>query len=107
MFEQILSVYWMLVPQTERTQLAKDFKMIASGHTEIRDSELITDGFTNEDLKAFTLEAMCEYIGSKETYMRAWELTVAKAHSIVNPPIGVIKGADDETAKTIKNVNKK
>ena len=88
---QIYQQVWISLDKEIRNLLAKDLKIMRTGITEIRDQVVISDGFTNDDLKQITLEKMCEYIGSQETFSRAWELTIAKAKSILNPPIGVIK----------------
>lgn len=68
------------------------WKIPRSGVSEVRDQTVISDGHTYEDLLAITHERMNEYIGSEETFARAWEITVAKAYSELHPPIGVIKG---------------
>lgn len=74
-----------------REYLGHMWKIPRTGITEVRDQEVITDGHTYEDLLAITHERMNEYIGSEETFARAWEITVAKAFSELHPPIGVIK----------------
>lgn len=86
-----------------RDYISQVFKVPLSGVTEVRDQEVISDGHTYDDLKVITLDAMCDYIGSQETFARAWELTCAKAHSELHPPVGVIKSkqeiADEVNAK--------
>lgn len=94
--EKVVPQHWMLLPRDIRQYLATVFNISLSGITEIRDSEVITDGRTINDLEALSLERMCEYVGSQETFARAFELTIAKAHSELNPPIGIIKGNVDE-----------
>ncbi len=77
---------WMLLPKDVRDLLVLRFDIPKTGISEIRDQDLISDGRTVEDLKAITLEKMCIYIGSEETYARAWELTCAKAKYELSPP---------------------
>lgn len=86
MFDHIYTHIWMLVPYEERMVLVEHFDITKSGVTEIRNEEVLTDGYTNDDLAAITAERMAAFVGSEEPFMRLWELTVAKAHSIVNPP---------------------
>lgn len=88
---QIYQQVWISLDKETRLLLAEDLKLTRTGVTEIRDQVVVSDGFTNDDLKQITLEKMCEYIGSTETFARAWELTIAKAKSVLNPPMGIIK----------------
>lgn len=77
----------MLLDKQVRNHLVKVFNIPRTGITEIRDQEIIRDGYSDEDLKAITLEKMNEYIGSTEVFPRAWELTCSKARYELNPPI--------------------
>lgn len=92
----------MHISKEVRDYLAAMWKIPQSGITEIRDQTVLSDGHTYDDLSVITLEKMTEYIGSEESFARAWELTVMKAYSELHPPVGVIKGegvpppADDE-----------
>lgn len=92
MYERVLPALWMLVPREERAVIARDFDIVATGVTEVRDQTVLSDGFTYDDLGKLTVEAMSEYVGSTETLPRLWELTVAKARSIVHPVVGMISG---------------
>lgn len=91
--EKITPQQFILLPKETREHLATVFNIPKSSHTEIRDSEVITDGRTMADLEAISKEKMAEYVGSDETFGRLWELTIAKAHSELHPPVGVIKAA--------------
>lgn len=94
--ERILPAQFMHISKEVRDYIALMWSIPRSGITEIRDQEVLTDGHTYEDLSVITLEKMCEYIGSQETFGRAWELTVAKAYSELHPPVGTIgKIAED------------
>lgn len=99
--EKITPQLWMLLARETREHLAKQFKVPKSGVTEIRDQELISDGRTMIDLEVFTREAMCEYVESDETFGRAFELVIAKAHSELHPPIGVIKAKEVEITVSV------
>lgn len=84
---------WMQIPADERAELVNHFSIPRTGYTEVHDNIVVSDGYSTEDLRVLTPEAMTEYVGSEinESMLRLWELTVAKAHSIVNPPVGTIK----------------
>lgn len=86
MFERIYQQHWMALPKNVRHHLVEIFDIKRSGITEIRDQEVISDGTTNNDLGEITLEKLNEYIGSVETFPRAWEITLMKVHSELNPP---------------------
>ena len=75
----------MAVPKEKRIRLAEIFSIPQTGIKEIIDQTVKCDGYLNEDLQAITLEKMCEYIGSQEPFSRAWELTLMKVHSELNP----------------------
>lgn len=85
---------WMLLPKETRTHLAYVFSIPVSGVTEIRDQEVITDGRTVVDLEALSADRMAEYVGSTDTFARLFELTMAKAHSELHPPVGVIMASE-------------
>jgi hypothetical protein len=90
--DAILPQQWMHVPRETREKIAEDFHVGRSGVTEIRDSDVITDGRTREDLAVLTSTAMAEYVGSEDSFGRLWELTIAKAHSELHLPVGIIAG---------------
>ena len=60
-----------------------------TGITEIFNEEIRQDGYCIDDLRVITLSKMTEYIGSEETFPRAWEITCSKAKSEVYPPINL------------------
>lgn len=98
MYIQIVPQLWMLVPKAERDLLAKQFELPRTGITEVIDQTVITDGYRAEDLINITLEKMVAFVGSEESFMRAWELTTMKAHSLLNPPT-VFIGTQEELNK--------
>lgn len=96
---QVYPQQWISLAKETRLHLIHVFNLIRTGISEIRDQELVSDGFTVDDLKAITHEKMNEYIGSVETFARAWEVTLAKVHAELNPPIAAIQNIDgDATA---------
>lgn len=76
----------MILPSDMKAHLVKVFNITRTGVTEIRDSEVIRDGYTADDLLSISHEKMTAYIGSEETFPRAWELTCMKARYELNPP---------------------
>lgn len=106
--ERILPGQFMHLSREIREYLGHMWKIPQSGISEVRDQTVISDGHTYDDLATITHEKMTEYIGSEETFARAWEITVAKAYSELHPPIGVIKrnveyaGMEVEDTETTK-----
>lgn len=88
--EQITPQLWMLLSRETRDHLIKEFKVPKSGITEIRNEELLSDGRTLEDLKVINSESMANYVGSDESFGRLFELTLAKSHAELHPPVGII-----------------
>lgn len=123
-FDRIVPQLWMLVSPAERLVIAASFTLPRSGITEIRDQDVVTDGYTIDDLQHLTAERMAEWVGepadTELSFSRLWELTVAKAHSIVMPPEAlmvvideasnvpaeVYEAAPEVVAKTKKNGSK-
>lgn len=91
--DRIYPAQWMHHSKEMRDKIARDFDLSRTGVTEIRDQDVISDGYTVHDLANITLNKMCAYIGSEETFARAWELTIAKVYSELHPPAGTIGSA--------------
>jgi len=91
MYNNVPTQLWMQLEKTIRNHLVSVFNIPRTGVTEIFNNEVRADGYSAEDLKAITLEKMTEYIGSEETFPRAWEITCSKANSEVNPPMNMLK----------------
>lgn len=94
--DRIYQQHWITLPKEQREHLTKVFEVPMSGIKEIRDATVISDGHTNEDLKEITLEKLNAYIGSEETFPRAWEITISKAKYELNPPILIGSLADSK-----------
>lgn len=90
MHERITVQQWMLLPRETRIVLAEAFNIPRTGITEIIDDRVVTDGHSNDNLMVITKEKMCEWIGSEETFHRAWEICISKANGIVNPPVNIM-----------------
>ncbi len=91
--EKIYSQHWIDLPQATRNHLVKVFNIPLTGITEIRDQTVVSDGHTNSDLQAITLEKMAAYVGSPATlsFSRLWEITLSKIKYELNPPVLEIK----------------
>ena len=95
MYNNVPPQLWMLLDKKIREHLVTVFDIKKTGPTEIRDNLIIQDGYSVEDLKAISLEKMTAYIGSEETFPRAWEITCSKAKGEVYPPINISPMADE------------
>ena len=93
--QRIFPQQFMHLSQEMRTYFTQMWKIPRSGISEIRDQTVISDGHTYEDLAVITHELLNEYIGSEETFARAWEIACMKAYSELHPPVGVIKSRDE------------
>lgn len=89
-FEKVPTQLWMLIPRDERMVIVEAFGIERTGITKVYNDTVESDGYTSTDLEALTAERMAEWVGSDADFPRLWELTVAKARSIVNPPEAVI-----------------
>ena len=101
MFDHVLPALWMALSREERTLLAEHFELVPNGTTHVMNEEVISDGYTYEDLSGISAEKMEAFVGSSESFPRLWELTVAKARSILNPPMGVIAGQVKEVSEEV------
>lgn len=94
--QQIYPAVWMALKKDVQFHLIKIFGIVRTGVSEIRDQTVVSDGFTVEDLMKISHEKMTEYIGSEETFMRSWEITLAKVHAELNPPVAIIQNMNGE-----------
>ncbi len=79
MFEKISIGLWMFLPRAHRDHLVSVFDLKRTGISEIKNEEVISDGYSNADLEGITKEKMEAYIGSEaESFHRAWEITLSK-----------------------------
>jgi hypothetical protein len=111
MYNTVYPHIWMALSQEDRAHLVSVFDIKRTGVTEIRDQHLVSDGYTVEDLTAISLEKMIAYIGSEETFPRAWELTCMKVrYELSPPPIDMQKvineNKTENNAKTKKSEQK-
>lgn len=103
MYNQVLPQLWMVLPNDIKLHLVTVFNIKKTGVSEIRDSEVVRDGYTADDLLVISLEKMTNYIGSEETFPRAWELTCMKAKYELSPPPIEMKITSDEVMDALNN----
>lgn len=84
--EKVYQQNWIDLPRDVRARLAQVFGLERTGITEVRDQTVVSDGYTNGDLQGITLDKMNQYIGSVETFPRAWEITLMKVKYELHPP---------------------
>lgn len=99
--ERLTPGQWMHNTKELRDHLAKQFDVPQSKATEIRDQDIVSDGRSYDDLLVITKEALCKYIGSEETFARAWEIACSKGWSELHPPMGTIQPV---AAKTVTEI---
>lgn len=56
--------HWLAIPRSVRDRFAKVFGLSPSTSVHVSDNQIVTDGYTQEDLKPVTLEALQSYTGS-------------------------------------------
>ena len=101
--ELIYPAVWMALPKEVKVHLAKVFGLSPTGITEVRDNTVVSDGYTIDDLRKISRENMCNYIGSEETFLRAWEITLSKVHTELHPGVIEIK----DVISSVKHESKK
>lgn len=102
-FTRIIPGLWMEIALEKKARLVEVFQLERTGGSEVHDNVLVSDGHTIKDLMGITKEKMEEYVGSTAEFSRLWELTLAKVHYELNPPIGVISVPDEEKPDIITN----
>lgn len=87
--EHVYVQNWMALPKETRDHLVKVFNLNRSGASEIRDQDIITDGYTNTDLLGITHTKMAEYTasGADVSFHRLWEITLSKVKYELSPEL--------------------
>jgi hypothetical protein len=67
MHTQLTTTQWLGLPSDVRRQLVETFGIPRSQGTHIQDNDVISDGYTHEDLAHITVPVMQMYLNSKET----------------------------------------
>ena len=88
--ERLTPAQFMLAPKEVRDYMHHMWKIPQSGGSEVVDGVQVSDGHTYQDLAIITKELLTEYIGSEESFLRAWEISVSKALTELHPPEVVI-----------------
>lgn len=58
---------WLNLSIPTRSLLVQRFNIPKSGYTHVQDGQILTDGYTEQDLQVVTVERLQEYLESKET----------------------------------------
>ena len=88
--ERLTPGQFMLAPKEVRDYMGHMWKIPQTSASEVVDNVQVSDGHTYQDLAIITKELLCEYIGSDESFLRAWEISVSKAITELHPPEVVI-----------------
>jgi len=89
--ERIFQQHWIEYPKDIREHLAKVFNLQRTGISEIRDNTVVSDGYTNDDLRGITQQKMIDYVGSDGDFNHLWKVSISKAKFELHPPLFEIK----------------
>ena len=78
MFTQIYVSQWMSLPRDVRVWLRTMFDIPQTNVVEVLNNTVITDGVTNDDLKAITLEKLQEFTKQEGKFSDLFEYLVQK-----------------------------
>jgi len=72
---------WLELPLMLRIQMADLFQIPKSGGSHVVSGEVLSDGHTNEDLKALTLDKMHSFTGDEsDDFLHLLKLTIDKVY---------------------------
>lgn len=85
--ETIQKFQWMKLSRPVREKLSELFGLERTGISEIRDDEVISDGFSDYDLQGITKEKMCEITGlpCELSFSSLWEVITVKITNDFHP----------------------
>ena len=83
--ERLTPGQWLMIPQDIRNKLVQLFSIPRSGYMDVRNLEVVSDGYTFDDLKAITTDKLKEYTGLKVGSM--YELLTAAIIKIQAPEV--------------------
>lgn len=73
---------WLKLSIPTRSLMIGQFNIPKSGFTHVQDGQILTDGYTEQDLQVVTVERLQEYLDSKETdFYKLLSKTVEKLES--------------------------
>lgn len=87
--DRIYPPVWMALDKDIKNVLIKEFNIEKGGQVEIHNQEVVKDGYRTEDLAVINIENMMKFVeqDTASSFMRMWELTLAKVQFILHPPI--------------------
>lgn len=59
-------IYWLNLTIPQRTLLIMNFNIPKTGFTHVQDGQIISDGYTDQDLQTLTLQRLQEYLKTNE-----------------------------------------
>lgn len=88
MQQQMTTFFWLKVPANTRARIKEVFGLTRSGGSIVqnmgRGIEVVSDGYTDQDLSEITVEKMQKYLKSKETeFWKLFSETQAKIEEIL------------------------
>ena len=97
MNDQIYQHYWVTLKSDLRASIAEMFSMRRSVICEVAGNKLVSDGYSNDDLKAINLDSINEKLATKfDKLEEAFNFLV---ESIENPPLmaaNILKTPNEE-----------
>lgn len=101
--KQLLPQEWMHLPQEVKRYMKELFGIKQTGHVEVFDNKVVTDGHTTEDLMAISVTKMQLFTGSdNENFRELLTLTIDKiqnAKKESSAPAEDKGGSDDTDTK--------
>jgi len=105
MFERLYQNQWMSLPREIRLWLRAMFDIPQTNVVEVRDNTVLTDGVTNDDLKAITLEKLKEFTKQEGTFAQLFEIVTQKLQfelAVQNGSITKLEEVKDLSTQPVK-----
>lgn len=75
-------IKWLNLPMNVKQELVRIFEIPQSGYVHVSDNIVLTDGHSDKDLQAVSLEKLQKYLGSSETdYYKLFDQVVESIKS--------------------------
>jgi hypothetical protein len=85
--DKINKFQWMRLPRETRSKLSEMFGLERTGVSEIRDDEVISDGYSDDDLSNITKEKLIGItkLSDEFSFQSMWELLIAHINPVEIP----------------------
>jgi hypothetical protein len=102
--QPLFSGYWVVLPQEVRNRMKMYFNVQKSSGSHVENGRLVSDGHTDEDLKAVSVEKMQTLLNSKEDdQVKLVEATIQHfKDQVANEQIDLEKKAKQEYEEVTK-----